>query len=419
MDKNILKDIILRQQALVTSIPFVERNYALEMEANYVLVGLRRAGKTYLLYQHIHRLLQSGVRKEQILFLNFEDERINTMRADELHQVLQAYEELFPLQPYIFLDELQNIAGWEHFARRLADEKYRVFITGSNAHMLSRDIASTLGGRYLMKEVFPFSFEETLRYHHQPLSRNWAFGTERNDVRRFFNDYFYYGGLAEGFPMTDKRAYLTGLYQKILLSDIVVRNGIRNERALNLLVKRLADSVLQPVSVNRLQNVLSGIGQRISREKINDFLAYLHDAYLTFSLTNLTNEDGEREGTKKHYFYDNGILNLFLYQPEPKLLENMVALTLYQKYASRLLFYRRNIEVDFITPDGNAIQVCYSMGDSTTAERELSALVSLNNFRPMRTNTIITMDEESSVTRDGLTISVIPVWKWLLMPLDA
>ncbi len=105
MDKNILKDIILRQQALVTSVPFVERNYALEMEANYVLVGLRRAGKTYLLYQHIRRLLQSGVQKEQILFLNFEDERINTMRADELHQVLQAYEELFPLRPYIFLDE--------------------------------------------------------------------------------------------------------------------------------------------------------------------------------------------------------------------------------------------------------------------------------------------------------------------------
>ena len=416
MDKNILKDIILRQQALVTSVPFVERNYALEMEANYVLVGLRRAGKTYLLYQHIRRLLQSGVQKEQILFLNFEDERINTMRADELHQVLQAYEELFPLRPYIFLDELQNIAGWEHFARRLADEKYRVCITGSNAHMLSRDIASTLGGRYLMREVYPFSFEEALRYHRQPLSRNWAYGTERNDVRRLFDDYFYYGGLAEGFPLTDKRAYLTGLYQKILLSDIVVRNGIRNERALNLLVKRLADSVLQPTSINRLQNILSGIGQKVSREKISDFLAYLHDAYLTFSLTNLINEDGEREGTKKHYFYDNGILNLFLYQPESKLLENLVAITLYKKYDNRLMFYRRNIEVDFITPDATAVQVCYNMGDSATAEREMSALVSLNKFRQMQRNIIITMDEEASANRYGLPIAIMPVWKWLLLP---
>lgn len=417
MDKNIIKDIIIRQQELVTTIPFVEREYELEDNANYVLVGLRRAGKTYLLYQHIHHLLHSGVKKEQILFVNFEDERINNITVGELHLILETYQDMFGLQPVIFLDELQNIEGWEHFARRLADEKYRVYITGSNAHMLSRDIASTLGGRYLMREVFPFSFSEYLHYNGLKLSKNWQFGKQRGDVRRLFDAYFYYGGLSESFSIKDKRNYLTGLYQKILLSDIVVRNGIRNERSLNLLVKRLADSVLQPSSINRLQNILSGAGQKITREKVDDFLDYLHDAYVTFYIANFTNEDGEREGTKKRYFYDNGILNLFLYQPETKLLENLVAIKLYETYGDRLFFYRRNIEVDFVIPDANtAVQVCYKVSEPQTFEREISALVSLNGYKKFERNILITLDEETSIERETCKIEVLPIWKWLLSP---
>lgn len=328
---------------------------------------------------------------------------------------MDAYQELFDREPIIFLDEIQNVDGWEHFARRLADEKRRIFITGSNAHMLSRDIASTLGGRYLMREVFPFSFAEYLDYNEVRLDKNWLFSDARTEVRRQFNNYFYYGGLAEVFQLQDKRSYLTGLYQKILLSDIVVRNGIRNERGLNLLVKRLADSVLQPTSINRLQNILSGAGQKVSREKIDDFIGYMHDAYLTFSIPNLTNEAGEREGTRKHYFYDNGILNLFLYQPETKLLENLVALVLYQKYADRLFFYRRNIEVDFVIPDvSTAIQVCYNLDTEATTEREIAALVSLNKFRRYNHNFIITMDAEQQLSVDGISIEMVPVWKWVL-----
>ena len=415
MDKNIIKDIIVRQQELVTTMPFVNRDYELEANANYVLVGLRRAGKTYLLYQHIRRLLQSGVTKEQILFVNFEDEQINCITVGELHLILETYQDMYGLKPVIFLDELQNIDGWEHFARRLADEKYRVFITGSNAHMLSRDIASTLGGRYLIREVFPFSFAEYLNFNEIKLAKNWQHGKQRGDVRRMFDDYFYYGGLAECFHLKDKRNYLTGLYQKILLSDIVVRNGIRNERSLNLLVKRLADSVLQPSSVSRLQNILSGAGQKITREKVDDFLDYLHDAYVTFYIANFTNEDGEREGTKKRYFYDNGILNLFLYQPETKLLENLVAIKLYETYGDCMFFYRRNIEVDFVIPNADmAVQVCYNVSEQQTFDREVSALVSLNGYRKFSRNLLITLDEETTIERETCTIEVVPVWKWLL-----
>ena len=415
MDKGVIKQIILSQQELIKKIKLTPREYQLERSVNYVLVGLRRAGKTYLLYQYIQQLVAEGMPMEAVLFINFEDERINDMSKDELHLIVEAYYELYDTEPVIFLDEVQNVSGWEHFARRLADEKRRVMITGSNAYMLSREVATTLGGRYVPKEVYPFSFREFLLCNGLRLSRNWQYGTQRSSVVRYFDAYFYNGGIAETFALTDKRAWLTSLYQKVLYSDVVVRYKLRNEQSLSLLVKKLADSVLQPTPVQRLQHILTSVGQKVTRETVSSFIGYLHDAYLIFSISNFTDTITEREGMRKFYFYDNGLLNLFLFQPEPKLLENLVALTLYKQYGERLFFYRRNIEVDFVVPDdGLAVQVCYSMQDPQTRNREVSALKSLNNFRLMQRNLIITRGEEETITADGLTIEVVPVWKWLL-----
>lgn len=415
MDKNVIKQIILSQQELISKIELTPRNYTLEHEANYVLVGLRRAGKTYLLYQHIQQLIAEGISIEKVLFINFEDERINNIAKEELHLILEAYKELFDWEPIIFLDEIQNVSGWEHFARRLADEKRKVMITGSNAYMLSREIAATLGGRYITKEVYPFSFHEYLSYKGLMLNRNWKFGSQRSEVIRNFDDYFYYGGIAETFKLTDKRAWLTSLYQKVLFSDVVVRHRLRNEQGLSMLVKKTADSVLQPTPIRRLQHILSSAGQKVTRETVSTFIDYLHDAYLLFSVSNFTDNISEREGTRKFYFYDNGLLNLFLYQPETKLLENIVAINLYKSYGNRLFYYHRNIEVDFIIPEDKlAIQVCYNLRDSQTREREISALKNLNNFIPMSRNLIITKDEEENISIDNLTIEVLPIWKWLL-----
>lgn len=415
MDKNIIKEIILAQQEFITSISFIPRAYAFEEKANYVLVGLRRAGKTFLLYQYVRQLLDKGHKKEELLFINFEDERINDMRKDELHIIIEAYRELYEHEPIIFLDEIQNISGWEHFARRLADEKRRVMITGSNAHMLSREIASTLGGRFIMKEVYPFSFSEYICWHGIELGKNWYFGPKKADVIRIFGDYFHYGGIAEVFSLKDKREWLTSLYQKILYSDVVIRNNIRNEQSLGLLVKKLADSVLQPTSVKRLQNIIVGAGQKVTRDTVAVFLRYLNNAYLVFSISNFTDSIPERESNKKHYFYDNGLLNLFLYQPETKLLENIVAIALYKKYGDKLFFYNRNVEIDFFIPEeGAAIQVCYNINNEETAMRETSAFVALNRFKPTKRNIIVTRNDERTVKVNGITVEIIPVWKFLL-----
>ena len=186
MDKNIIKQIIIRQQEFVSRIKLQKREIELDSAANYVLVGIRRAGKSFILYQYIQELINQGHSIEEILFVNFEDERISDIKKEELHLILDCYSEIYAHDPIIFLDEIQNIDGWEHFARRLADEKRRVLITGSNAHMLSREISSVLGGRYIAKEVYPFSLSEFLRFNGVELNKNWEFSSTQSTVIRLF-----------------------------------------------------------------------------------------------------------------------------------------------------------------------------------------------------------------------------------------
>lgn len=420
MDKNVIKQIILNQQDFIGRIKLQSRNVCFEENANYVLVGIRRAGKSYMLYQHIQHLVANGHSIEEMLFINFEDERISDIRKEDLYLVLEAYRELFAFQPIIFLDEIQNVDGWEHFARRLADEKYRVFITGSNAHMLSREISSTLGGRYLTKEIRPFSFSEYLEYHNIHLPQHWELSPIRADVVRLFSDYFYYGGLSEVFDIQDKKSWLQSLYQKILYSDIVMRKGVRNERSLRLLIRKLADSVMQPTAIKRLQDILQGDGTKITRDTIGSYLDYLHESYLTFGISSFTDSVSQRESVKKRYFYDNGILNLFLFLPETKLLENLVAIKLYNKYGDDLYYYNKNVEVDFCVPnDGLLIQASYRMIDEATRNREIGALQKLSKFIKPQRCIIVTYDQEEIIQSNDLDvqIEVIPAYKFMLMAL--
>lgn len=420
MDKNVIKQIILNQQDFIGRIKLQSRNVCFEENANYVLVGIRRAGKSYMLYQHIQHLVANGHSIEEMLFINFEDERISDIRKEDLYLILEAYRELFAFQPIIFLDEIQNVDGWEHFARRLADEKYRVFITGSNAHMLSREISSTLGGRYLTKEIRPFSFSEYLEYHNIHLPQHWELSPIRADVVRLFSDYFYYGGLSEVFDIQDKKSWLQLLYQKILYSDIVMRKGVRNERSLRLLIRKLADSVMQPTAIKRLQDILQGDGTKITRDTIGSYLDYLHESYLTFGISSFTDSVSQRESIKKRYFYDNGILNLFLFLPETKLLENLVAIKLYNKYGDDLYYYNKNVEVDFCVPnDGLLIQASYRMIDEATRNREIGALQKLSKFIKPQRCIIVTYDQEEIIHSNDLDvqIEVIPAYKFMLMAL--
>ena len=416
MEKEIVKKIIVENQEFLLNRKIVERDITLDDHLNYVFTGLRRAGKSYLMFQHIRKLMKSkDFPIQRILYINFEDERISWLQASELGLLLDAYKELFDYVPVIFLDEIQNVTSWEKFARRLADQEYRVFVTGSNAKMLSKEIHTTLGGRFLIKEVFPFSFKEYLQFNKINLEKNWEYGEERNKVFKLFQTYFYYGGFVETFLTDEKRLWLNSLYQKILLGDIVFRNEIRNDNAIRILAKKLAESVMHPTSLNRLKNIIESAGVTVSRVTMVDYLNYFADAYMIFGISNFVNNLSERETIKKRYFFDNGLLNNFLFDPETKLLENIVACHLVKKFGENLFFYHKTIEVDFYIPsESTAIQVSYSIVHADTENREVATLIKLSEkFNPQKLE-IITFNEERQITAGNKIISVIPVWKWLL-----
>ena len=416
MNKEVVKSIITAKQREILGLGLLERPLDIETNMNYVFVGLRRAGKSYMLYQHIQALVkgkQAAI--EDILFVNFEDERLGDLKAKDLDLFLEAYKELYNRMPIVFLDEIQNIKGWEKFARRLADSKYRIFITGSNAKMLSKEIHSTLGGRFLVKEIYPFSFEEYLKVNNIRLSENWEYNSDLcAKAARLFNGYFYDGGFAESFLLQDKRSYLNSLYQKILLGDIIARNAIRNDSAIKLLVKKLAESVLQPTSANRLKNIISSAGISVSRNTLIDYLKFLEDSYLVFGISNYSDKLSDKETIKKRYFWDNGLLNIFLFDSDTKLLENMVAIKLKKIYGENLFFYRKNIEVDFFIPsEKRAIQVSYSIEDESSRQREIKALLKLSEAYRLKHLEIITFSASDTITENGKTIKVVPIWKYL------
>jgi predicted AAA+ superfamily ATPase len=416
MEKSLIKDLIIENQDMIRKIILIQRDIHLSDEFNYVFVGLRRAGKSYLMYQQFLHLVAAGHHVEEMLFFNFEDDRLIGMTSSDFELIKTCYEEMFAYKPIFFLDEVQNIDGWEKFARRLADHQYRVYITGSNAKMLSSEIATTLGGRYMIQNVYPYSFTEFLKARDIEIDANW-FHRKRNEVVRQFEDYFYFGGLPELQKAQDaeRRMWLSNLYNKIFFGDLVSRYSVRNSFALKTLVLKLAESVKQPSSYSRLTNIISSAGKKVKLETIIDYLSYLRDTWLTFSLDNLASKFVERETNKKYYFIDNGILNLFLLDPNTSLLENIVAIQLKRKYGDEVYFYNKEAEVDFIATERHiAIQVSYSLNSKETEDREVRGLMSLPDNLCINQYMIITKEEERNIEIGDKQIHVVPVWRWLI-----
>jgi predicted AAA+ superfamily ATPase len=415
MNKDVIKFLIAEYQREVVKVSLIERLYQMEESLNYVFVGLRRAGKSYLMFQQIKQLLKSGHSNDEILYFNFEDDRLVSLDIDDLNLIKVCYEEMFDCKPIFFLDEIQIVDKWEKFARRLADQGYRVYITGSNAKMLSSEVATTLGGRYMIQNVYPFSFREHLTSYGMDMSDKNIVYRSRTEIAKAFETYFRFGGLPELMHISEKREWLSNLYQKVFFGDLISRYQIRNDFALRVLIRKLAESVKQPSSFNRLANVVSASGKKISTDTVIDYLDYLKDAWLLFSMENFRAKLAEKESIKKYYFIDNGILNLFLLDPLTSLLENQVAIQLRRLYGENVYFYHNGMEVDFYVPEAClAIQVCYSLEDIETRKREVNALLQVSKHIEVKKMMIITKDEEGILSEGGTDIETVPVGKWLM-----
>ena len=421
MDKQILKQILRDNQQEVVRYKIEPRELIIDDFPCCVLVGVRRSGKSYMLYQQIQQLLINGKQWDEILYLNFEDERLENFTAEDFNRLLECHQEMYGKRPMLFLDEIQNIDGWEKFARRMADAKYTIYITGSNAKMLSKEINSALGGRFLTYEVYPYSFKEYVNVHRVSVLPNDLISTEgRSAVVRHFDEYLHNGGLPASALLPVKRNYLSSVFQKIYLGDIIARNNITNIAGIRLMIRKIAESVCRPISFNRINNLLSSVGGKLSLATTIKYVEYCEDAWLLMKLKNYTACLADKESNCKYYFIDNGILNLFLIDKDSMLLENLVAMQLFRKYGhdmsnERVFFYNDNFEVDFYIPeDALAIQVCYSLSDEETLQREVNALKKLPKRLDCNRRLIITFDEETSFSDEYGTIEVVPAWKWLL-----
>ena len=419
IQKETIREILYENRREVKEQQIVERNFAMEDFANYVLVGVRRAGKSFLLYQQMQHNLKQGIGWDTMLYINFEDERLIGMTAQELNLILEVHGTMSDKRPILFLDEIQNIEGWEKFARRLADQKYRVYITGSNAKMLSSDVATTLGGRYVTKHVMPYSFCEYLRANNVPFTDDVIYTTSgRANVQRHFADYYRFGGFPEGAILASKRDYINSVYQKIYLGDIAARNKIENQFALRILFRKMAESIKQPVSFTRLSNIVASTGAKLGKSTVINYVEYSKNAFLIYPVKNIADNITRRETNPKYYFVDNGIISILAMDIDTSLLENMVALELLRRYGidEKVFFYNKNVEVDFYIPDASmAIQVSYNPKKTNdTWERETSALIKLSKQLDCARLLVLTYEQEGTVEISGRTIELLPVWKCML-----
>lgn len=420
MNRDTLKQIMIDQKDIYLNNPIIPRHYPLEDNVNYCFVGIRRTGKSYMMYQQIRHLEANGVPLSQIVYVNFEDERLLEMTADDLNTILEIGLEISGTdnKPYLFLDEIQNIDGWEKFVRRIADMKYKINITGSNSKMLSREIASTLGGRFVIMNIYPYSFSEYLIANGRKMDYLGTISTkDKADVLSQYNEYVSNGAFPELVGIKNKRTFLSSIYQTVYLGDIITRNKVTNDFAIRLILKKIAESITKPLSYTRLTNILKSTGVSLGKQTVINYVGYMTDSYLLLTLQNYAAKLVEKETSPKYYFMDTGLLGLLLLDCKSAQLENLVAIELIRRYGvENVYFFENHVEIDFYVPSQKlAIQVSMQVLDNMdTKERETRAFVKLKNFIPDAKCILITNSEEDTLNLDGIQIDVVPVWKWLL-----
>jgi predicted AAA+ superfamily ATPase len=419
MNHDVLKEVILDQLEIIKTAEIIDRNYFFEKNVNYILVGLRRSGKSTLLYKIAKELVANGCDWSQIIYINFEDDRLLGFSVSDFNDIIETAHELTDEKEiYYFFDEIQLVDGWEHFARRMADQKKRVYITGSNAKMLSSEMAKTLGGRYLPKMIMPFSFTEALDYKNISHDDNAMHTTSKvAKVRKACQEYIATGGLPEVQLLTNKREYIKAVYEKVLLGDIVEREEVKNKLALRLMVKKIAETVMSEISFNTLAGNVKATGNKTSTDSMIEYSSYAENAYLIFRTSNYVSKFADKEGTPRFYFYDNGLLSLFLVDKKSALLENTVAVYLKRKYEDEVYYFKSSqtgIDIDFYLPEQKtAIQVAYKLGDAE--ERETRSLFHLaEKSKDIEKLIIVTNEEERIIEKNGIEIEVIPIHKFLL-----
>lgn len=394
-----------------------------------VVIGMRRSGKTWFCFQQMKELLGKGIEKERLLYLNFEDERLLPFFAQDFQVILETYYRKFPAyksrECYLFFDEIQRIEGWDKFVRRILDtEPVSVCLTGSSSKLLSTEIATSLRGRSLTTEIFPFSFKEFFSFHNVSLKSHERFGSRtRAMLQNMIGQYIDTGGFPEVQALDEelRREVLRGYVDVVILRDVIERYSIRNTVALRALIRHVMSAPASRFSVNKFYNSLKSQGIACTKNNLYAYLDYLADSFLFYQAPiRARSERVRRVNPKKIYVADSGLLgamSLHMTEDRGVVLENMVYMHLRRQGLSPEYYVTKNgTEVDFVVAAGSKskyqlIQVCWDMHDPVARKREARALLSAMGELGLNKGTIVTwLDEDMSDER----LEIVPAWKWLL-----
>jgi len=380
-----------------------------------VIMGIRRCGKSILSYQLL--------KDKPFAYINFDDENLANLTAEDLNDVLEVFYEVYGDFKYILLDEIQNIAGWELFVNRLQRQGFNAIVTGSNAHLLSRELSTHLTGRNITLKLFPFSFREFIKYHGVVVKNADLLSTkERGLLKKKLEEYISVGGFPEVVrDPANKKAYLQSLYSDILNKDIIIRYKIKFSKTLREIANSLMSNTASHVSFNKIKNMFN----LKSVHTALNYLSFLEESFLFFLVPRFSYKAKERViATRKIYAIDTGMigaLSVSFSRNIGKIYENMVFLELAGRMTLSEIYYWQDIyqnEVDFVVKGGRnineLIQVCYDTGNYDTKKREVSALLKSGKELKCRKLTIITDDYEALESAGGRKIKFIPLWKWLL-----
>lgn len=347
------------------------------------LAGVRRSGKTFLFFDAIQKLVAQGVDRRQIVYLNFEDDRLHPIRSEELDMILRCWREVFPetvgQHTYLFLDEVQNVPGWERWVRRLCDtEDVEVFVTGSSSHLLTRDLATALRGRSITLEVFPLSFREYLAFRKVDIVPHSA---DNESLLRFeLEAYLFCGGFPE-IVLADEalRPLILEEYSSLMLyRDVVERYGVRNEKLMRELLRHCFRNTGSLLNVSKLYRDLTSQGITVSKNTLFDYLGYLEDAFLVFLLPKREASLRKQEhNPKKLHVIDTGLIAAFQAFPNRDLGHKLETLVFLENRRSRkdLFYYANGSEVDLCDAEGKLfINSCWSLADGETLRREKAAM---------------------------------------------
>ncbi len=397
-------------------------NHYLSADEVIVLKGIRRSGKSTLLINHIRHLISSGVDKKEILFVNFEDPRLSgVLNSEFLEQIFEVYKEFInhETRPHIFLDEVQHVTQWEKWVLTGYElNRAQFYVTGSSSKLLSREFGTTLSGRFLAINMFPLGFKEYLMFNNIPVPDKTTVITEKLLYKKTFNNYFRSGGFPRVCALDDElgRLEIITYYETIILKDIVARHNLKNYESVKKVSLYLLSNIGKPFNLNKIRTSL-----HLSYDLVDKYFEYLKETFLLFEINQydyLLNK--QFANPRKAYCIDNGLLthtSFRISEDFGRFLENLVFVELMRR-GHEVYFFQGKKECDFIISGGKGIsqsvQVSRTLEDEMTRKRETEGLIESLNAFGLNEGYILTEDDEFEMNIEGISIKVMPVWKWLL-----